>query len=337
MNNNGTKEVGIDVNKPKVEIDFQSGKPKSDNVVRFGSDGNTSDMVALSKQDQQIDSVYGFIGEYSYEADVSGLKDDLSVSAMRMLAAGCRLIRIKEHEEHGKFVFALEAVGIEPRMANRFMNAAAKFVNDKGAVKYQRLAQLGVSKIYDLAMEDDELLKELEEGRTVAGLKLADVDKMSVRELRAKLRDIKKDKAASEELVRQKNAKIDELEKKLIAMEAEGKPAVDWSARSAEILSELNKILMEASQLNGRLNALVDEVHGMQETEWTKEESVCLQQAKFVASTISDDASVTVDRLDWLAPKVNAAFFPGLNFNRGHADEADDADYTVVDGEGEDA
>lgn len=219
-------------------------------------------------------------------------------------------------------------------MATRFMSAAAKFVNDKGAVKYQRLAQLSVTKIYDLAMEDDELLKELEEGRTVAGLKLADVDRMSTRELRAKLRDIKKDKAASEELVRQKNAKIDELEKKLIAMEAEGKSAVDWSARSAEILAELNKILMEASQLNGRLNALVDEVHGMQETEWTKEESVCLQQAKFVASTISDDASVTVDRLDWLAPKVNAAFFPGLNFNRGHAD---DADYTVVDGEGEDA
>ena len=52
------------------------------------------------------------------------------------------------------------------------MTAAYKFIDDSGNLKYQKLAQLGITKIYDLAIEDDEVLEELEDGKTIANLNL---------------------------------------------------------------------------------------------------------------------------------------------------------------------
>jgi|GEM_PF-4154339 len=77
------------------------------------------------------------------------------------------------------------------------MSTSFRFVEGNGNLKYQRFAQLGVSKIYELAMEDDEVLKGLEDGEAVAGMTVEEIDRLSVRELKQKLRDAKKDKEDS--------------------------------------------------------------------------------------------------------------------------------------------
>ena len=52
-----------------------------------------------------------FLDSYSYETEIAALIDDLKISSERMLKAGCRLIRIKEHEEHGNFLMPLKKLG----------------------------------------------------------------------------------------------------------------------------------------------------------------------------------------------------------------------------------
>lgn len=312
---------------------------KKDSVTAMESQALNPGIVKLHENQLIVNNLLGYVGDrgYSLESAVSAIELGLQIGSSSVIAIGSALLAIKENEEYGKFLKVVEDFALDKRTYQNYMKVAFRMLNDEGYVKYKNIAKSQYSKILNLMVLDDEELKELDSGGTVAGLTLETINESSVKEMRKKLKDKSKELDEKNKLLADKNVEIDGYKAKLKELENGPKPAVDWSARSAEILSELNKILMEASQLNGRLNALVDEVHGMQETEWTKEESVCLQQAKFVASTISDDASVTVDRLDWLAPKVNAAFFPGLNFNRGHADEADDADYTVVDGEGEEA
>ena len=55
---------------------------------------------------------------------------------------------------------------------------------------------------------------------------------MTTHELRQKLRDMRKDKNATEELVKKKDEKINELEKKLIEVESE--KTYDWSERASK-------------------------------------------------------------------------------------------------------
>ncbi len=269
-------------------------------------------VVQLSKNLTIIDEKFNFLDSYSYETEVAALIDDLKISSERMLKAGCRLIRIKEHEEHGNFMNTIEKIGINIKIARRMMSAAYKFIDDSGNLKYQKLAQLGITKIYDLAIEDDEVLEELEDGKTVAGLNLDAADKMTTRELRQKLRDMRKDKNATEELVKKKDEKINELEKKLIEVESE--KTYDWSEKGKQILTDLNEILTQTSIYNGKLNKVLDDIKEFDNENFSKEASALFSHAKNTASNIYDDAGQTVERLNWLAPHVPAGFLPGFNF-----------------------
>ncbi len=315
---------------------FPAGRKSAEDASGF-SENYKIEIAKLGQNISEVDERLSFLGPYSYETDLLECQNRMNSMAIHRIFIGARLCRIQEHEGRERFVETINILNIKKTAAYEAVIAALKFINEQGEIKFPNLATLGIRKINALTYLDDADLEILDNGKSVNGLSIETVKNGSARKLESAIKELKAQNEALSKMIVKKKEENLQLTDQLEEMEKQVNRPVDWSARSAEILSELNKILMDASQLNGRLNALVDEVHGMQETEWTKEESVCLQQAKFVASTISDDASVTVDRLDWLAPKVNAAFFPGLNFNRGHADDADDADYTVVDGEGEDA
>ncbi len=180
------------------------------------TDIETMDVVAVAANIERTDELFSFLGEYDFEAEVETLRAALQSSATTMLMIGCRLLRMKEHEAHGRFMDAVEAIGINPRTARRFMNAALRFVHaDTGKVKYPQLVQASASKIYELTMLDDDELGTLDSGKSVADITLDDVDKLSVRELRKKIRDSKADIKAHEEQLAAKNQKIDELEREL--------------------------------------------------------------------------------------------------------------------------
>ncbi|MCO1336237.1 DUF3102 domain-containing protein [Microbulbifer sp. OS29] len=136
----------------------------------------------------------------------------LAQSAEAMLEAGRRLIVIKEHEPRGELQQIIEQeLGLNQRVAQRMMQAAAKFLSPKLGKQSKALVQLGKTKLYELMLEDDEELAELADGGTVAGLNLDDIDRMSTRELRLALRDARADNEAKDSVIADKNKKLDEL------------------------------------------------------------------------------------------------------------------------------
>ncbi len=173
-------------------------------------------VVDIAKNISKIDYKFPFLGKYEFEKEVALISSDLQTAASAMLSVGCRLIRLKEHEVHGKFIEAVQRTGISRSAAKRFMSCAVRFIEaDTGKVKYPQLVQLSTTKIYDLVMLDDDDLKVLDEGGSVADLKLDEAEKLSTRELRKKVREITKEREALQQVIDAKNQKCDELEKKL--------------------------------------------------------------------------------------------------------------------------
>ena len=99
------------------------------------------------------------------------------------------------------------------------MQAALKFSAPALESKRPALAVLGRAKLFELMNEDDDVLENLVDGGTVAGLELDDVQAMSLRELQEALRKeraerTKSDKA-KQKVIDAKAAKITDMEVEL--------------------------------------------------------------------------------------------------------------------------
>ncbi|WP_290608852.1 helix-turn-helix domain-containing protein [Arsenophonus sp. ENCA] len=165
---------------------------------------------------QEVMARFGDGLPYERERIVHEARFYMAQSAEAMLEAGKRLIIIKENEPHGEFInIVTDRLGLTPTTAQRLMKASVKYLSPTLQSKTPSLAFLGKTKLYELMLEDDEDLAELAEGGTIAGLTLDDVDRMSVRELRAALR---KDEAAlkrSQQLVAEKEKQLQQLSQQL--------------------------------------------------------------------------------------------------------------------------
>ncbi|PAV01923.1 hypothetical protein CBG25_13900 [Arsenophonus sp. ENCA] len=153
---------------------------------------------------------------YERERIVHEARFYMAQSAEAMLEAGKRLIILKENEPYGEFTKILtEQLALTNGTAHRMMQASIKYLSPRLQSELPSLVKLGKTKLYELMLEDDEDLAELAEGGTIAGLTLDEVDRMSVRELRAALR---KDEAAlkrSQQLVVEKEKQLQQLSQQL--------------------------------------------------------------------------------------------------------------------------
>jgi len=177
---------------------------------------NTMAMIdqQLASNAQNIAEQFGYQGPIT----VGGIEDEIRFyqrrTAESMLALGTRLIILKELTPHGEFAQRVDLLGIAPRAAQKFMQAAFKFS------KSANLAHLAEkinsqSKLLELVMMDDDDLDLLAKGETVAGLQLDDIETMTAKELKAALREAKANEEANARIMQQKNNKIDSLEMKL--------------------------------------------------------------------------------------------------------------------------
>jgi hypothetical protein len=170
-------------------------------------------LPALAAQAGEAMKVIGYELPYDRERVVQEARFYMGQSAEAMLEAGRRLLVLKEYEPHGEFVQIVEErLGLEARSAQRMMGAAAKFLmNPALESKAPALALLGKSKLFELLSEEDGDIAALAEGGTLAGKTLDDIDAMSVRELKATLREARADKDAGDQLLADKNKRIDQL------------------------------------------------------------------------------------------------------------------------------
>lgn len=144
---------------------------------------------------------------YQGSLTVGGLEDEIRFYQRRsveaLLECGKRLLLLKEITPHGEFKERVEELGFAERTAQRFMQAAAKVAKSAtvavlaGQVKNQK-AFLEI-----VTHDDDADLERLAE--------LDDIDRMSASQLRAALREIKEETKAKDQLLEDKNKRIDKL------------------------------------------------------------------------------------------------------------------------------
>lgn len=135
-------------------------------------------------------------------------------TAEAMLQVGLGLICLKEACQHGEFLARLEVLRFEPRAAQKYMQVASRLSNAPSTARLLKVVE-SQTKLLELIVLDDEQLEELELTGQTGELKLDDVATMSVKELRAKVRELKGDVAAKEEVLSRRAKQVDDLEEKL--------------------------------------------------------------------------------------------------------------------------
>jgi len=240
-------------------------KPELDNAAV------EANRILTTKETQrlmEIDAKYGDGKPY----DINRTFNEIEFIALRMgddtFEMGKRLILLKEHEGHGNFIPLINQLGISPRWAQQFMRVAVKFSDSKT----KALSFLGRTKLMALATEDADDLGELVDGGTLAGQTLDEIERMSVRELQTALRKEREkrqqDQETHEQLLANKNKKVDELHKKL---HQKKKHTPDWPQRCNELNIESTTAaamgLEACDQLEALRDAILTEDFGEDEAE----------------------------------------------------------------------
>lgn len=197
---------------------------------------------------------FGIGMPYNLDVFIGMIRLKAAESAQRLIEIGQMLIIIREREPQGTFHSALEQIGLGVRFAQRAMQTAAKLHN------LPRLQNLGISKALELLSEDDDTLVELENGGTLAGLTLDELDSMTVRELKATLRNERQEradeKATDEEIIRAKDERINKLTR-----DKRKKPGEDQLRQSAEdLLRDADEAVVEAASHIARLRKVFEDV-----------------------------------------------------------------------------
>ncbi len=193
-----------------------------------------------------------------------------SVEACLEVGRGLRVL--KEACSHGQFLPRLEVLGIEASVAQRFMQAAAKF--SKAASTQLLKAAGNQTKLFEMLVLDDEQIEELELMGQTGELKLDDIATMSVKELRVALRETRENAEAQSRLLADKNTKIDQLDEQLAKAKKRIKalpPADVGEEIRKEITTQVAQVEVSIRAMRAGLQALADhtEAHGIPHGEFT--------------------------------------------------------------------
>jgi len=153
---------------------------------------------------------------YQLPADATDpdlIQRDIAANMRRSVEAclevGRGLAVLKAACQHGQFTTRLEVLGIEVRVAQKFMASAAKFANASSTPLLKAVGNQ--TKLFEMLVLDDEQIEELQLTGQTGELSLDDVATMSVKELRAALREARQEKGAVEKVLADKNTAMDKL------------------------------------------------------------------------------------------------------------------------------
>lgn len=243
----------------------------------------------LGTQLAMVDRDYAIDMPYELELCIASIRQCATESAQRLITIGVLLIQIREHEPREVYQAALERCSLTARFAGRAMQAAIKF-GDRSALQH-----LGASKALELLAEDDDALDALSDGGTVAGLTLDDIDRMTVRELRATLRSERQERAEEKEAEAEIVARKDDRINKLLR---ERKRVERSSARdkAGELLTSLDVVSIEVATQIKTLRDTASAIRAVyEESGETIDEEVadrieqCCELAQKWASDLADE------------------------------------------------
>lgn len=205
--------------------------------------------LALRETEATARAVAATLG-YQLPADCTDpdlIQRDIAINMRRSVEAclevGRGLAVLRAACEHGNFVARLDVLGVDRHVAARFIQAATKFSNVPTSAHLMK-AIGSQSKLLEMLVLDDEQIEELALTGQTGELHLDDVAIMSVKELRAALREEREDKKAVEQIAANRRDELDKLKVKGRRKSAD--PWPDEVAGLKDDLHGLGKILDEA-------------------------------------------------------------------------------------------
>lgn len=210
---------------------------------------------ALATHQQNVLAQYGDGQPYDRNRYIDRCRYHMARSAEEALEVGRCLIVMRECEGHGGWLPMLDELGLGQRTAQKMMQVTVRFSNASSTTHLIEAAK-SKTKLLELMVLDDDELTALNDGETVLGLTLDDVDRMSVAELRAQLRMARADK---------ESAVAETATKASGSLAAKDKLIADKSQRINELVQQLNKHEAlttdeRAVLLEERLNAATTDV-----------------------------------------------------------------------------
>ncbi len=210
---------------------------------------------------------YQLPGDY---VDPDLIQRDIAANMRRSVEAcfevGRGLMALKAACEHGSFLSRLDVLGLETRVAQRFMQSAVKFSNT-ALTPHLTKAIGNQTKLFEMLVLDDEQIDELALTGETGELKLDDIATMSVKELRSALRQSKQDhKYASEQQTKERE-RAENFEKQLKAGGPKAPPPL--SERLEEITTDVDKVQKAASESLLQISAQIKSID-----QWWMEEMV---------------------------------------------------------------
>jgi hypothetical protein len=170
------------------------------------------------------------------EAEISGL---VAQTGRALFEIGVRLVALRSVMPSGEWTERIQRLGFSPRSAARMMSAALKVADANGEARSSLLA-LPQAKVLELVTLDEASLDQLEKDGRIGGqlnLDFDDIDRLSVAELRARLRSVEQSNEAKDRVIANKSKALDKLEEKLHATSPEDADA----ARAEELLYRLRE------------------------------------------------------------------------------------------------
>ena len=166
-------------------------------------------------------------------------RDAIKRIGMAIFELGGYLLLMKEACAHGKFLPALERLGITADSAQRYMAMSRRFANTATS---RHLEKLGFSKMTELLPLDDGQVEELTELGQTGELALDDVARMSVKELRAAVRKERREKERHQSVAQETATELAELK---------------TTFKREQPAEELVRLKTEATRLGSEIEALI--------------------------------------------------------------------------------
>ncbi|AMV00308.1 hypothetical protein [Xanthomonas citri] len=177
-----------------------------------------------------------------YEAAIRG---ELRRGCEAFLRAGRYLVVARECALHGEWQSMLDRLGMEPRQAQRMMEAARRIAALPNASTSTHLlaAAKSESKVIELLSLPEEQFAELAEHGETGDLSLEEVQQMTVRELRAAVREARADLDAKDQRINKLSDDLNKEHEKTIKAQRRWK-----AATPDEQLTILKQAVNEAEQ-----------------------------------------------------------------------------------------
>lgn len=179
---------------------------------------DTNELVLMKAQHESAVRAVALQVGYQLPADCTDpdlIQRDISANMRRSVEAclevGRGLTVLKASCGHGNFTARLDVLGIEERVAQKFMGTARRF--SKPASTPLLNAAGNQTKLFEMLLLDDGQIEEFELTGQSGDLKLDEIATMSVKELRAALKEAREEGKTSKSMLDNKTARIEKLER----------------------------------------------------------------------------------------------------------------------------